>query len=83
MRRCIILSLITDREKKKESFFSPMVQTYFIVQLIYWQKQKQSDHRNNLKETNENGATVIFAFSQQAPKLLTRTKKKRVVKDSI
>lgn len=60
-----------------------MVQTYFIVQLIYWQKQKQSDHRNNLKETNENGATVIFAFSQQAPKLLTRTKKKRVVKDSI
>lgn len=52
-----------------------MVQTYFIVQLIYWQKQKQSDHRNNLKETNENGATVIFAFSQQAPKLLTRTKK--------
>lgn len=62
-----------------------MVQTYFIVQLIYWQKQKQSDHRNNLKETNENGATVIFAFSQQAPKLLTRTKKekKRVVKVSI
>lgn len=37
-----------------------MVQTYFIVQLIYWQKQKQSDHRNNLKETNENGATVIL-----------------------
>lgn len=29
-----------------------MVQTYFIVQLIYWQK-KQSDHQNNLKETNE------------------------------
>lgn len=54
-----------------------MVQTYFIVQLIYWQKQKQSDHRNNLKETNENGATVIFAFSQQAPKLLTRTKKEK------
>lgn len=56
-----------------------MVQTYFIVQLIYWQKkpQKQSDHQNNLKkENNENGATVIFAFSQQAPKLLTRGTKK-------
>lgn len=60
-----------------------MVQTYFIVQLIYWQKKKkQSDHQNNLKkknrkekETNENGATVIFAFSQQAPKLLRGTKK--------
>lgn len=38
-----------------------MVQTYFIVQLIHW--QKQSDHQNNLKKTtNENGATVIFAF---------------------
>ena len=55
-----------------------MVQTYFIVQLIYWQKKtKQSDHQNNLKkESNENGATVIFAFSQQAPKLLTRGTKK-------
>ena len=58
-----------------------MVQTYFIVQLIYWQKKnkKQSGHQNNLKkeETNENGATVIFAFSQQAPKMLTRKRKIR------
>lgn len=60
------------QEKRKRLSIFPMVQTYFIVQLIYW--QKQSDHQNNLKkETNENS---YFAFSQQAPKLLTRGTKK-------
>ena len=36
-----------------------MVQTYFIVQLIYW--QKNSDHQDNLKKRKllKNGATVI------------------------
>lgn len=49
---------------------------YCTINLLAKNKKKQSDHQNNLKESNENGATVISAFSQQAPKLFRGKKEK-------
>ena len=56
-----------------------MVQTYFIVQLIYW--QKNSDHQDNLKkkETIEkwSNSYLILLFSQQAPFFSSKKQKQK------